>query len=525
MLTRSQHHSALRIRWTASAVLISSLTAILLLSGLGAYVLHHTGSTGLVRSQPRQFGHLSRTGKSAPQHITLTVESAHPGEQFALGAVGLSIETKALSTQDLGTGHGQLVKLMRLLGPGVLRIGGNSLDDSWWTSDDEAPPAWATSAIAPSDLIALRNLLVATHWRAILGVDLGHSEPARAAGQTQAAEEILGSRLLGIEIGNEPNGYMTPSINLRSDTYNVNEYLREVSVYSAAVHAVAPTVALYGPDLSTPNNWMTTIASDPQSPFAVLTEHYYPTRYSVAQGACEGTHIPTALELLSPQVRQEENEVLKLLVTDGQIAHRPIRVSETNTTASCDASGGPDTGPVFASALWSLDWVLRAASAGVTGLNFQGSFGHCAPDAFTPICEPNSAKGARGATLPRPEYYGLLAARQLEGGRFVPIDISEPSASTNLTAYATVHPNGVMTLAIDNFGTNGSIRLLVKALGYDKATSKLLVGPSVNATSGVTFARSKTTSAKEPAGQGLSQTAGAFQLKIAPTSAVVLNLD
>jgi hypothetical protein len=95
-----------------------------------------------------------------------------------------------------------------------------------------------------------------------------------------------------------------------------------------------------------------------------------------------------------------------MFVAVGQHAHRPTCINETNTTASCDASGAPDTGPVFASALWSLDWILRTASAGVTGLNFHGSFGGVRRSRTARVYAKRCGKGTCNA---RPEFYGPTA--------------------------------------------------------------------------------------------------------------------
>src|SRR5665213_297506 len=324
---------------------------------------------------------------SAPSQVILTVDPTHPGAEFALGAVGLSIEGRELSTHDLSDTHRSLVALMGPLGPGVLRIGGNSSDYAWWTSDGEQAPAWATSVVTPVDLARLRALLQATGWRVILGVDFGHFDPARAADEAREAERILGSRLLGIEIGNEPNDYGLPLVGLRPSSYSASDYLRELALYTEAIRAVVPEMRLYGPDLGSlaSQTWMSPIVSNASLPFAAITLHYYPTTYSFAKGACKGTSVPTARELLSPEVRERENAALQIMVGAGDAAHRETVISETNDTSSCDAPGGPKTSPVFASALWSLDWALRAGSAGAGGVNFHGYLGLCRPEAFTPI--------------------------------------------------------------------------------------------------------------------------------------------
>jgi hypothetical protein len=455
--------------------------------------------------------------------VVLTVEPNHSGSAFALGAVGLSIEAQELATRDLNASHESLVVLMRLLGPGVLRIGGNSLDSSWWTSNDKQPPAWATSVVTLADLVSLRGLLAATDWRVILGVDLGHFDPTRAANEARVAEHILGSRLLGIEIGNEPNDYGAHG--LRPSSYNPNNYLEDVAAYSATIPDAVPKIRLYGPDLPSPV-WSSVITSAKDTPFVAITEHYYPTLYNIPNNGCKGTPVPTALELLSVQVRERENATLQALVEAGAINHRETRISETNSTGSCDADGGPATSPVFVSALWSLDWSLRAASAGVAGLNFHGYFGRCVPDAVSPICAPGDAAEARGQVVARPIFYGLLAARQLEGGHFVPVQVQGQGALSDLSAYATTQPKNKITLAIDNFATDGSTSVLLKVPGYPEATSERLIAPSLSATSGVTFGHASLNADAvfRPSGTTIPKVDGAFRLRLSPTSAVIITL-
>lgn len=506
-------HFTRQTLWLAPpTLLVTALTLILLLPGSAS-----TRALPHADSRP-----------AAARRINLTVTSAHPGKEFALGAIGLSIETEELTTQALSADQKSLVALMRLLGPGVLRIGGNSLDSSSWTSDDKQPPAWATSVVTPAALFNLRDLLAATDWRVILGVDLGHFDPASAAHEAHVAESILGSRLLGFEIGNEPNGYGIPLVNLRSDSYSADDYLKEVAIYSTAMRAAAPGVRLYGPDLGTnPSKaWLSAITSDKSPPFTAITQHYYPTTYSVSKGVCKGTPVPTALDLLSSRVREQENATLQTIVGTADLAHRETRISETNDTSSCDKAGGPATSPVFASALWSLDWALRATSAGVAGLNFHGYIGRCLPEGFGPICALDHAATTAGRVIARPEYYGLLAARQLEGGRFIPVEISGENASDDLTAYATEHSRGVITLAVDNFATKGKTSFILHVPGYDKAAGEPLTAPSVSATSNVTFGHRSIDAAGllKPTGTTISKIDGAFRLELAPSSALVVTL-
>lgn len=516
------------------ALLIATLAAIAVFLVLGHRILAGRGSVE-VHSPPIQLG---RAAGDAARHVTLTVERpAHLGPKFGLGAVGLSIEAQELASPDLSANHRSLVTLMRQLGPGVLRIGGNSVDYSWWTSQDEPPPEWAASkahgasVVRPDDLDRLHGLLIATGWRAILGVDFGHFEPTRAADETSFAERVLGSSLLGIEIGNEPNSYGDPIDNFRPSSYSVDNYLEELSAYDVAIRAVAPSTKIYGPDIGLGGEsqalqtWLPMIVSDKNIPFAAITLHYYPTKYNNSESVCEPTPVPTALELLSPQVRERENTVIQAMVSAGQMAHRETRISETNTTSSCQSSDGPDTSPVFASALWSLDWALRAASAGIAGLNFHGYFGVCAPNGFNPICAPNDIAERKGQVIARPEYYGLLAARQLEGGHFIPVHISGQGTQNGLTAYATEHPNRVITLALDNLGTE-TTSVFLKMPRYDRALCRRLTAPSISATGGVTFGRASTKSngTIRPGRTAIHGSHGTFRLTLEPTSAAIITL-
>jgi hypothetical protein len=494
---------------------VRSFTLVLLLVAALVSILLLHGSTGL-----SQVDH--------PGKVVLTLERNHPGGEFAPGTIGLSIEARELATADLSAHDKPLVEMMRLLGPGVLRIGGNSLDDSWWTSDGEPPPAWAKSVIAPTDLVRLRALLEATGWRTILGVDLGHFDPTRAANEAQVAEHILGSRVLGFEIGNEPSDYEHPHIGLRSNSYSANNYLEELASYISAMRTSVPTISFYGPDLGslTSESWLRPVASGAGSSFASIDVHYYPTHYSVSKGACEGTPMPMASELLSPEVRENENTELQVMIKAGELAHRNIRISETNDTSSCDLPGGPATSPVFASALWSLDWALRAASAGIVGLNFHGYLGRCKPESFAPICEPEDARTVLERVAARPEYYGLLAARQLEGGRFVPTRLSSSNPTPNLTAWATVAPRGTIRIAIENFSTEGAAQPVSIPISGYAATDETLAGPSIQARTGVTFGGVEVTATGHwrPRPTALSCTSRSCRVLVRPASAMIFTL-
>lgn len=458
----------------------------------------------------------------APRAV-FTVDTSRLGNEFKPGAIGLSLEAGELRTEHFNVSHYRLVRLMRLLGPSLLRIGGNSLDSSWWTSRGEPPPPWATSTVTPADLYALRMVLRATGWRVLLGVDLGHFEPARAAEEARYAWEILGTSLLGIEIGNEPNFYGDPMRNLRPPTYSLGDYLHEAEAYRLALSATAPDVAIYGPAFSG-TKWLSQLGAA-ATMYTGLTQHYYPTA-DCANSPLPSTTIPgpTASGLLSPAARQSENETLEELAKVGAAAGRPTLIGETNDVA---CSGSPTASPVFASALWALDWSLRAASSGVAGLNFHGQLGPCGSNSESPICAASVEAARAGDVEAQPEYYGLLAARQLEGGRFVPTRLMAPDRLLNLTAWATLARDGTLRIAIDNLATTGPAQpVRISCPGYVFGIQERLIGPAVQAGSGITLGAAPVGDAGQwhPGAATQLDSGHSHSIVVQPASAVILTL-
>jgi hypothetical protein len=471
------------------------------------------------------FGARARSAATVPVTLTavLKVNTGRPGNEFDPGAVGLSLETKELSTGRLSSNNFRLVRLMRLLGPSVLRIGGDSVDSSWWTNSGEPSPPWATNTVTPTDLSVLHGLLTATDWRVLLGVDLGHFEPPRMVKEARYAQKILGTDLLGIEIGNEPNAFSHRKRNviLRSSAYSVGEYVHEAEAYRRALTAIAPGVALYGPAAGG-TQWLSEMGATADM-FTELTEHYYPPSVCSNTPSPSAALPPTSAELLSPVAREQEDVSLNALAQAGTVAGRPTRIGETGS-AMCTGSAAASS--TFASALWSLDWTLRAVSSGVRGLNFHGHLGVCGSHNQSPICAPNIEAAKVGDVAAQPVYYGLLAASRLEGGRFVPTSLTAPDPLPNLTTWATLTTSGTIKIAIDNLALVGLAQpVSIPVSGYT-ATEESLTGPSVEATNGVTLGSSTVTGAGQwqPRPIRLLRGSGSFRFVVPPANAVIVTL-
>jgi hypothetical protein len=495
------------VRSSFRSVLAAGLIIILACAGVWAFGGRSAGTSAQART------------------AILELDTRHPGHEFERSAIGLSVDAIEVGHARLSAQDHNLIDLMRLLGPSTLRIGGGSANLSWWTETDEPAPAWATNTVTPADLATLRDLLRATGWQVLLGVNLGHFDPARAASEALAARRILGASLKGIEVGNEPNDYgaMNRHPPLRKPTYDIADYLGEANAYHNAIAGTTPRVSIDGPSfIGTP--WLSQIGSAARL-FTQITQHYYHIGSCISASASTMAPPPTDEELLSSTERQAETETLGLLAQTRAATGRSSLISETGTGPCNGNSAGSGS---FASALWALDWTLRATSSGVSGLNFHGHLGVCGPDNQSPICASTRQAATRTDVTPQPEYYGLLAASRLEGGRFIPVKLAASGSLPNLTAWATIAPSGKITIAIDNLAMNGqSVSVSIPVGANRLAVEEPLTAPSVAATTGISLSGTHVTpgQAWRPRPSRLNVIARSVRVVVAPASAAIVTVS
>ena len=455
----------------------------------------------------------------APRGRPVSVSIAtHPtGPAVPADFMGLSFEVRSLPTLATYASKGDLAALLRSLGPGVMRFGGISADEQVaWVPAGASKPPWASTAIDEGDLAGIATLAKETGWKVLLTVNLGHYEPAAAAQEAAVAHAQLGPYLEGIEIGNEPD--LFPRKHLRPPGTGVKAYLPQAANYRAAIEAAAPGVPIAGPDPSTGVQGLTWVRDEaatlhPQ----LLTDHYYPL------SSC-GEH-PTISELLSPNVRRSESEVLAKMLALAHTYATPLRMDETNDI-SCE--GEPGVSNAFASALWALDYTARAMRAGVVGVNFHDLIDQ--PRTYSALAAHGESALDAGELQPAPEWYALLAARTLVGGR--PLLTSIASATTGeLSASAVSAPDGKVSLVLVDYDPPGSAPLAVRLRvprSLAGGSVLRLTAPSPAATTGtrlggraVAANGAWTTPGALPAVYGRP---GALSVQIDPSSAAVVTL-
>lgn len=425
---------------------------------------------------------VSAVAEPAAKPDKVTVKTG-TGATLNEGFVGLSFEVNLLAQPALTAGN--LAQYLKSLGHGVLRFGGNQVDKAFWTSTGEKPPAWALTTLTPKELERLATLAKASGWKVILGVNLKHKDPARAADEVAAAKRVLGDALVAIEVGNEPNYYYK-----EVPGYTPAQYHADFETYREAIAKTAPGVGLLGPSGGSASNaveYLTEFAKrqkdNPHRNLESLSAHFYP--------ACgKSTPTPTMTDLLSLAFQEKIRVRVQTLVDSAKPLGVKTRLTEANSLTCGGVDGVSDR---YGSALWAVDQALFIASLGVTAENFHSNIAVCGGpkppgSAYTPFCAANAADQAAGKLIPQPELYALLLLRELGTGAFVPVESSDPAT---LRAYALRNGDGRLRLVLDNLQDPASAherKVTIELDGkYSKADFLRMSGPALDAKDGITL--------------------------------------
>jgi hypothetical protein len=469
------------------------------------------------------------TAAQADASDTIVVDRAHPFGALPGDFVGLSYEMRELATQctsgtcpgGFDARRGNLVALLRNFGRSNVRIAGNQLDrDTLWVPAGQAPPdplpTWVKDVVTPADIARLDGLLRATGWKAEVGVNLAHYDPALAADEARTLTSTLRSRLAGIECGNEPNHYAGNGY--RPAPYGFAEHQRDWEACLAQLGGGR----IAAPDLSSPTStadWFSQFAAAEKDRVDMLTAHNY-------------TGAKTIDELLSPKVHASELADVSAQLGAAKSVGVPIRLDETNSAVGGGIAGVSDAYP---SSLWAMDYSLTLAQAGFAGVNLHGGFGVCgAPlyngkfQLYTPLCAATEQDQQAKVYHAMPEYYGLYMATRMGSGRFLPVTVS---SDKNITAYAVRGDDRKLRLAvIEKDATSAApVPISINVGGASRDASVLrLTGSALDSAAGVAV-QGRTVDPSGhldpgPAGH-LAVHRGTVHFTIASGSAVVLTFD
>jgi hypothetical protein len=393
---------------------------------------------------------------------------------------------------------------MRNLGSSVMRFGGLTVDDGTFPG------------ITPHALADLARLARASGWRVLYSEDLAHYDPAAVTTQAQAVPAALGSSLLAMACGNEPDGYI--SHHWRPPSYALPGYLKEAATCLSAIRAGTPGVPLEGADLTGAPQWLASYAGQESGQVAWLGQHLYPA--GCRQDYAGQTALQVDSKLLSPSLAAREAANFTWLVADAKIAKaRPI-MSETDSICSGGLAGVSDS---FAAALWAIDYMLIGAEKGVYGMNFHDRFtDSCTP--YSPLCP---VPGRPDEYTVRPVYYGMLFTRLLGTGHLLPVAVRSAPRRRNVTAFA-LRPltGGGLRLMMEDL-TPASTEVMLSVGGAaPRAAVQYLTAPTLTATSGVAIqgATVDPNGTFTPGAPGVITCSGGCRLTLPPYTAALVTI-
>jgi uncharacterized protein (TIGR03437 family) len=398
-------------------------------------------------------------GQSATT-ATVTVGSAVTGV-IGPGFAGLSYEKSQMANPFFSPQNTDAIGLFKLIGPSLLRIGGNSVDKTTWMPNGKGR---TSGQVAPSDIDALAGFLNATGWQVLYGTNLATSTPALAAAEIAYAVQSLGSSLYGIEVGNEvdlysSNGYF-PS------TWGFSDYLTLWQSFVAAIRQLSPNVPLTGPvAASNISGYVAPFAKAEGRNVILLSDHYYRGNGQAASS--------TVQLLVSPDANIVTQAKDMFVVS--QSVDVPYRFAETNSFYN---GGAPNVSDSYASALWVIDHLFACASNGAQGINLHGGGDSTW---YTPIADSNGV-----VVEARPEFYGATLFTLAGQGTLQQTTIS--AGGLNVTAYAIKAVSGALSIIINNKEPAATLNVTVQLpQPAPSATLLQMTGPSLDATTGITI--------------------------------------
>ena len=400
----------------------------------------------------------------------LTINATRPQATIPASFIGLGYEISSAARLGLlSVSNKPYLQLIRNLGQGgVLRLGGIVADFTSYSPDGAVIAEPKHTVVTRASLQQLRAFLDAVDWTAIWSLNFGSGTLEEAVAEARAVKQILGPRLLAIELGNEVENYGHGKSPLRPSPYTYDRYRREYSQWRTSILAAVPGLSFAAPDTASSVEWVERMAADSHNDVQLLTTHYYRGDQKLG----------TRDLLLHPDPTLKTT--LERLRTASHTSGIPWRMCETN---SFYGGGRPGLSNTLAGALWTLDFMLLLAQYGCAGINLETGVNQLGfISSYSPIQDDEAGHNTAGVP-----YYGMLAFAEATANapEVFPVDITP--ASDNLTAYALGEGNDARKVALINKSAGEPLAVSLRNPPSRRASSLLLTGPSLDSKTGVTF--------------------------------------
>jgi hypothetical protein len=456
---------------------VAALAAVCAVGAPVAIAIASPAADGPISPTTTVRGATARTLASERATVRVGGGAAVAATSTAQGFLGIATELTTIPavSGSAADPDSPLVNLLKNLSPGapfLLRLGGNSGDDSWWPIPGIKQPY--LYALTPRWGADVRALLNALGGKAILGVTLkvGAKVNSRIA-STEVANfnRYVGASLIdAFELGNEPEFYPLSVVNGQRGIDTIADYVKKFShVASALGHA-----ALAGPSSGSPH-WLPKlgpILSGMPSRLKLVTVHAY------AMKNCSDISHLSVSDFFARASIQGLADAIHATVKAAAAHGKPLRVDEINGV-SCGGEIGLSNS--FGEALWALNVLPALWQAGVQGVNFQTADGNV----NQMITAKHSASGWRVSV--EPEYYGLLTFADAAPAGSHLLRISSPGLAA-FYQFAVRAPDESERVVLTNVGS------VARTIGVSASGTRgtgsvsLLSARSLSATSGTTLA-------------------------------------
>ena len=441
---------------------------------------------------------------------TVSFSATNTGYPINPAFCGFSYEKAKMTGSLFVASDISLLGMMSQLGPGVLRIGAASVNSTCWNGLSNCP------AITTAQVDALAGFVNAlpTNWSVIYAVNQVSNTAANGAAEAAYVANALGSRLLGFEIGNEPDLYHDY---YRTNTYSYANFLAEWQPFAAAITNTVPGWAatnhgvgwiITGPATSwNVSGYTLPFVTNEAKVISMATHHYY--RNSATNTGA------TMMQLMTLDAG------LPVTVSNIVVAASYCNLSQGyRVDESGSFSGGGNTNSAqYGSALWALDVMFTIAVNGGQGINFHS--GGSGASSYTPI-----ADNGYNVVEARPEYYGMKIFSLAAHGNALPAAIS-PAPGINFAAYGIRYTNSALGAVLNNKDATNGVQVTIN-LGTNVAAVQplVLVGPALNSTSSYTLGGAPINPDGSWAGgfqPAVFSTNGQLTVTVVPMSALWLN--
>ncbi|CAE7142978.1 unnamed protein product [Rhizoctonia solani] len=401
-------------------------------------------------------------GQGDPEGASIPIPGSYLGFSIELSVANRAIGTNSsvLAVPFLN----YLVNLVNRGGAVRIRVGGNTQERAVLRPEgfpggeilikpqQGSTTTWTPHVEFAPDLIRmLANVATLVKTEIYLGLNfMDITDTSNQVAFAAMAEEMLGSNLHGIALGNEPDLYDRPGHMKRPEPYSLEQYMTEWGSVSSAL-ATNPKYSnhqmLMGPSTccagSNPE-WDNVALANAgylqrfSNELKVITVQRYPNNNCQIGSVRDAqTLFPDYLSHQQLSQHAAEYTEFSRLV---QAAGKPLFMFETNTAA---CGGFPGISDSYGAGLWATDWALKLAT-----YNFSATLFHVGGqgDYYNPFTPPPTNQSTFRQWTTGSVYYTTLIVAELFGksGKSRILDLNANNGE-NLTPGYVVYEDGQPT--------------------------------------------------------------------------------